>query len=116
LFNKKLAANLIVTLLLVGALARIAIVTIQSSVNQETSKVVYGQPYVPVPDAIVDASGDNGAGYAIADNNGQYDMTSGLLTGSYSVDASANGYIVQQLNNINVTSGAETTGPASTFT
>ena len=109
MLKNKVTANLIITILLVGVLAGISITAFQSSVNHETYKIVYGQPYVPVPGASVYASGDNGAGSAVADSQGNYDITSYLDTGNYSVVASAPGFIDQQVNNINVTAGAETT-------
>ena len=55
------------------------------------------------------ASGDNGSGYAVADTQGQYDITTYLGSGNYSVVASASGFIDQTVNNIKVTAGTETT-------
>jgi len=109
MFNNKIAANLVITIILVGVIAGIAINTLQSSVNQ-TSKVAYGQSYVPVPGADVYASGDNGGGFAVADAQGNYDINNYLGTGNYSETASAPGFIDQTIGNVAVTAGAETTG------
>jgi hypothetical protein len=109
LLKNKITGNLLITILLVGVLAGISIYAFQSNLSRQASNVVYGQSYVPVPGALVTASGDNGGGYSVADSNGMYDITSYLDNGSYSVMASASGFIDQQIDNINVTSGAETT-------
>jgi hypothetical protein len=108
--KSKIAVNLLITILLVGSIAVISFNAFQSSSKNDASKLVYGLTLVPVPGADVSASGDNGSGATIADNQGMYDITTYLATGSYSVTASANGFIDQALDDVNVTGGLETTG------
>lgn len=108
MFKNKIAANLIITLLLIGVIAGISSIAIQSSLNNASSKTVYGQTYVPVAGASVSASGDAGSGSALANAQGQYSITSFLDTGNYSVVASAPGFLDQQVDNVAVTAGAQT--------
>ncbi len=104
------AAKLLITIVLLGILVGASIYAFQASINNENTKTVYGQSYVPVSGAYVYASGENGTGSAVADSQGKYNITTYLGTGNYSVTASAPGYLDQQVDNINVTSGSETTG------
>ena len=104
--HRKITANLIITLLLIGLIAGISSFAIQSSLDN--AKTAYGQTNIPVPGASVSASGDAGSGSATANAQGQYSITSFLDTGTYSVVASAPGYIDQQVDNIHVTAGAQT--------
>ena len=110
LSNKKAVSKLIVTIILLGLLLTASVYAIQSSLNSGSPSAVLGQSYVPVPGALVSASGDNGSGGTIADGSGNYNMATYFGTGNYSVTASAPGYIDQQVDNVPVTSGAETTG------
>ena len=106
----KIAANLILTILLIGVIAVISINAFQFSFNTGTSNTVYGLSDVTVSGASVFASGENGSGSAVSDSQGNYKINSYLGTGDdYSVTASASGYVDQQVDNISVTSGVETT-------
>jgi hypothetical protein len=109
LLKNKIAANLLITIILVGLIAGISITAFQTSFNNKSSQVVYGATTFPVSGAYVSASGDSGSGSAIANAQGQYSITSFLDTGNYSVVASAPGFIDQQVDNIAVTAGIETT-------
>jgi large repetitive protein len=104
--HKKIAANLIITLLLIGVVAGISSYAFSSSITN--IKTVSGQVNVPIPGASVSATGDAGSGSATANAQGQYSITNFLDTGTYSATASAPGYIDQQVNNIHVTAGAQT--------
>ncbi len=104
--HKKITTHLLITLLLIGVVAGISSYAFTSSFSN--LKTVYGQVNVPVPGASVSATGDAGSGSAIANAQGQYTITSFLDTGTYSAVASASGYIDQQVNNIQVTAGAQT--------
>jgi len=101
---------MLVTIILLGILVTASVYAVQSSLNSGSSKTVLGLTYVPVPGAIVSASGDSGSGGTIADSSGNYNIATYLATGNYSLTASAPGYIDNQINNVAVTSGAETTG------
>lgn len=103
-------AKVFVTIVLLIILVGFSVYAVQSNFNSEPAKAVYGQSYVPVPGAYVYASGVNGTGYSTADSQGNYDITTYLGTGNYTLIASAPGYLDQQVDNISVTSGSETTG------
>src|SRR5208337_3016983 len=98
LSNKKAVSKLIVTIILLGILLTASVYAIQSSLNNGSSIAVLGQSYVPVPGALVSASGDNGSGGTTADSSGNYNIATYLGTGTYSVTASAPGYIDQQVD------------------
>jgi large repetitive protein len=72
--------------------------------------VASAQTTVPVPNAFVSASGDmtSSSGSATTDSQGHYSITSWLDTDTYSVTASAVGFIDTTVNNIAVTAGSET--------
>ena len=109
--KNRLIANLLITILIVGAIAGISTTVFRSSINNETSQFVNAATNVPVPGASVSASassGNSGSGLAIANAQGQYSITSFLDTGNYSVTASAPGFIDQQMDNVAVTAGAQT--------
>ena len=99
----KVAANLLMAILLVGLLA--AAVVGVASVSRQAS----GQPPFPVPNVNVSASG-NGEGSAVTNSQGQYSITSYLGTGTYSLSTLATGYVDAELNNVAVTSGQTTSG------
>ena len=107
MLKNKIAANLMITIILVGLITGISINAFQS----KSSLVVYAANNVPVSGASISASGtsgNSGSGVATANAQGQYNITSFLDTGNYSVVASAPGFIDQQVDNIAVTAGAET--------
>ena len=92
-------------------IAGVSITALRSPLNYSASQVVYGATTVPVPGASVSASGtsgNGGSGSAVANAQGQYSITSFLDTGNYSVVASAPGFIDQQVDNVPVTAGAQT--------
>ncbi len=105
----KISANLLITLLLVSVISGISIAAFRSPLNNGSPQVVNASTLVPVPGALVSASGGTvGSGSAVADGQGQYSITSFLDSGNYTVTASAPGFIDQPVNNIVVTAGALT--------
>jgi hypothetical protein len=111
LHKNRIIANLLITILIIGVIAGISTTAFRSSLNNETSQFVAAATNVPVPGASVSASatsGNSGSGSAIANAQGQYSITSFLDTGNYSVTASAPGFIDQQVDNVAVTAGAQT--------
>jgi hypothetical protein len=109
LFNNKISANLLITILLVGVMSGISFVAFGSPLNNGVPRVVNAATLVPVPGAIVSASGGtDGSGSAIADAQGMYSITSFLDSGNYTVTASAPGFIDQQIDDIAVVAGAQT--------
>ena len=99
----KVAANFLITLLLVGLFVA-ALIGIASVPRQASA-----QPPYPVPNVAVTASGP-GEGSAVTDAQGQYSITSYLGTGTYSVDTLATGYVDAEVNNVAVTAGLTTSG------
>ena len=95
-------------MVLLGILIGASVYAIQSANNNQSYKAAFAQTYVPVPGALVSASGDGGSGGALADSSGNYLISTYLGTGTYSVMASAPGYIDGQTDNVAVTSGAQT--------
>ncbi len=63
---------------------------------------------VPLPGALVVASGEKGDGYGITNELGKYLIEQGLGAGIYNVSASYEGYISKELNQISVQAGTET--------
>jgi hypothetical protein len=57
----------------------------------------------PIEDALVTAEGPAGSEDAYTDSNGNYAISSGLGTGTYTVNASATGYIMQSVSGVSVT-------------
>ena len=111
MLKNRIAVNILITMLIVGIIAGISITSFHSSANNGTSQFVNAATSVPVPGASVSASGTSGnigSGSAIANAQGQYTVTSFLDTGTYSVTASAPGFIDQQVDNVAVTAGAQT--------
>jgi hypothetical protein len=96
--NNKMGAKCLIFLLLAGV-----IVSISQSIGS-----AYAAP-VPVQGASVEADGLNGYGYSSSDSQGFYNITSFLDTGSYSVMASATGFIDTTVDDVEVTAGSETT-------
>jgi hypothetical protein len=66
------------------------------------------KPDSPVTNAMIIATSEDGNGYNITMPNGNYVITQGLTTGSYSVNTFAEGYINQEINGISVTVGTLT--------
>jgi hypothetical protein len=69
--------------------------------------LAFAQTGNPVVGADVDASG-NGFGSATTNAQGNFNITSGLDTGNYTLDVSATGFLDATVQNINVTAGQET--------
>ncbi len=64
----------------------------------------------PIEGALVTADGPAGHGTGTTDENGNYVISSGLGTGTYTVTASAPGYIEEQITGVSVTVGQVTSG------
>jgi len=62
----------------------------------------------PITSALVMAEGPAGSGEAYTDANGSYVISSGLGTGTYTVNASAPGYSTQTADSVSVTVGQVT--------
>lgn len=88
-----------------------ALYIVLSIMSQELIAVpsmVSANPDVPIPNAIVVATGEGGYGFNVTNPSGGYLLTQGLTAGSYNVTAMAEGYISKELANISVVVGSET--------
>jgi hypothetical protein len=85
-----------------------SIINVSISFNRTFLGVVYANSGMLVSGAIVTASGDEGYGYAITNSLGQYIINEGLKTGNYTVGVIAAGYLIETIENVSVTVGAET--------
>lgn len=95
-------------MVLLSVLASISASALSSSAKQVFSGVVYAAPLIPLEGAYVTASGPEGYGSAFTDSSGQYSIAEGLMTGNYTVTASAEGYLDAKIENVAVTAGLET--------
>lgn len=77
--------------------------------EQSFAGVVYGANG-PIAGAFVSASGSQGSGYAVTDSSGHYSISQGLKTGTYTVSVFATGYLMYQIENVQVTVGQTTSG------
>jgi len=73
-----------------------------------TGKVTDDITGKPIVGALVTAQGPAGSGEAHTDKNGNYAISSGLETGTYTVVASALGYSPKQVTGVSVTAGLVT--------
>ncbi len=95
-------------MVLLSVLASVSTLTLSSSSKRLFSGVVYAAPLIPLDGAYVTASGPEGYGSTSTDSSGQYSITEGLMTGNYTVTASARGYLDAKIENVVVTAGLET--------
>jgi hypothetical protein len=93
---------------LLSFLASISVLTFSSSSKTVFLGAVYAAPLFPLEGAMVTASGPEGYGFAWTDSSGQYSITEGLMTGNYTVTASAEGYLDAEIEDVAVTEGLET--------
>jgi protocatechuate 3,4-dioxygenase beta subunit len=103
-------ATMMVLAVVSGLLVNVSFLIFSKASGQAFSGTVHGAGGVPVVGAMVFASGSNGSGYAVTNSQGQYSITDGLKTGSYSVTSMANGYLYNETDNVQVTVGLATTG------
>lgn len=105
--KRKLIADMFLIILL-SASVSFSLLGFCSSSRTVFSGVVYASPAIPVEGASVTASGPEGYGSASTDALGHYSITTGLMTGNYTVKASANGYLDATIENVAVTGGLDT--------
>jgi len=91
-----------------GLLAHVSVAGFLNLSGRVCSGVVYASPGVPVSGALVFALGSEGYGYATTNSLGQYSISEGLKTGTYTVSAVAEGYLYEETENVSVTVGQET--------
>jgi len=105
--KRKLIANLILMILLSAAI-NVSVLALHSSSKTVFSGIVYASPMIPVEGASVTASGSEGYGFALTDSSGHYSIDEGLMTGNYTVEVSADGYLDAIVEDVAVTGGLET--------
>jgi len=108
LFRRRLVANISIYIILFSFALHVSVICVSTSFRKNFSGVVYAAPGVPVSGAIVSASGSEGYGYATTDSLGQYSITEGLKTGTYTVSAMKEGYLYATREDVAVTAGQET--------
>ncbi len=102
--------SLMIFVVALGLVVSVSFTIFSSTCGQTFSGTVHGAGGVAVAGATVIASGDNGSGYAVTNAQGQYNITEGLKTGTYTVQVMANGYMWNETDNVQVTAGHATTG------
>lgn len=106
----KSLVSLMIFVVALGLVVGVSFTIFSKTCGQTFLGTVHGAGGVAVVGATVIASGSNGSGYATTNAQGQYSITSGLKTGNYTVEVTANGYMYNETNNVHVTAGQATTG------
>lgn len=107
MLKRWLIADLLIFAVVFSFAAQICTFSLVS--RQKFSGIVYGANG-PIAGAAVSASGSEGSGYALTDSSGQYSISEGLKTGTYTVSVFAVGYITYQTPNVNVNVSQTTPG------
>lgn len=97
-----------VLMVLFGFLGGVSALTASGISKTSFLGAVYAAPSFPLEGAIVTASGLEGYGSASTDSLGHYSITEGLMTGNYTVTASAEGYLDATIEDVVVTEGLVT--------
>jgi hypothetical protein len=106
LLKRWFVVNALIFAIALSFAAQICVFSVTS--KKGFSGVVYGANG-PIVGALVSASGENGSGYAVTDNNGNYNISEGLKTGTYNVSVSlATGYVDNETSGISVVAGQTT--------
>lgn len=104
--KQKLIADGMISLILLSLVVSLSIMCV--SIAPSFSGAVYASSGVPVYMATVAAYGPNGNGYDTTDLSGQYSITEGLPTGTYTVSVMAQGYLLAEKENVEVVVEQET--------
>lgn len=108
LLGHKLIADVMIFAILFSLAVHVSMIGVSISPRRVFSGVVYASPGVPVSGAMVVASGSEGSGFATTNSLGEYTITEGLKTGNYTVSVIAQGYLYEEIENVSVTVGHET--------
>jgi hypothetical protein len=93
ILKRAVLSEILISLLVLSLLVNWSLVLFSQVSNVRFSGVVYAASGVPVVNAIVSASGDNGSGYATTSSSGTYLISKGLRSGTYTVEVIATGYL-----------------------
>jgi hypothetical protein len=88
----------------------VSVISVSILSKKAFSGVVYASPGIPVSGAMVIAIGSEGYGYATTNSLGQYNINEGLKTDNYTVQAIAQGYLIEERENVTVQVGLQTSG------
>jgi len=88
----------------------ILVMSLASQTMMAVPVLVAANPDVPISNVMIVASGEAGYGFNVTNAFGKYVLTRGLTAGTYNVTAIAEGYIMQELGDVNVIVGSETGG------
>jgi len=91
--RRAVVSEILISLLVLSLLVNCSLVLVSQASNVRFSGAVYAASGVPVVNAIVSASGDNGSGYATTSSSGTYLISKGLRSGTYTVEVIATGYL-----------------------
>lgn len=83
-----------------------------SLANPSIIGTVYAQELVPISGATITIVGPNGAGSVVTASDGTYEINEGLSTGTYTVTATAAGYIDAQIENVELAADSSTQLPS----
>jgi len=108
LFRHKLIVDAIISVILFSLAVCVSMIGVSLSCTRVASGFVYASLGVPVSMATVSAFGSEGSGYAATNSLGQYSITEGLKTGTYTVSVIAQGYLNANKENVSVIAGQET--------
>lgn len=109
-FKRGIIAKVLISLLTVGLLVNCSLLLVSRASDVRFSGVVYAATGVPVVNAVVSASGDNGSGSAVTSSSGAYLINQGLRSGTYTVEVIATGYLTQNISDVRVTVGQTASG------
>jgi len=108
LLRRKLIADVVIFVILFISAVQVSITGLSISSGRTFSGIVYADPGVPVFGALVSASGSEGYGFATTNFLGQYSISEGLKTGTYTVSVMKEGYLFATREDVAVTIGQET--------
>jgi len=103
-------ANAMILVILFSFALQVAMFGQSVSSKKNVSGIVYASSGTPLSDALVYASGDEGYGSATTGLNGQYTITEGLQSGTYTVTVVKEGYINAEIDGVVVTAPSQTSG------
>lgn len=110
LSKHRLIADAIIFIIVFSLAVHVSMIGVSKSAGGIFSGTVYASPGVPVSGAMVVASGSEGHGYFTTSSSGQYIISGGLKTGSYTVSVVAEGYLMDKREGVAVVVGQEASG------
>jgi hypothetical protein len=103
LSRSKFIVDTMILLILCSFAGNITLEGMSVSSGRTFSGAVYANGGEPISGAIVTAVGPEGYGHNLTNPLGQYSISEGLLTGNYTVNVLAEGYLLAEVENVSVT-------------